>query len=1174
MDRPSRPFILFLFAASQAYAAAVNLLPNASFEDADKGKSSPKGWTLVGDKGAWEKEGRTGERSISVSGTGKSSTYWRCAAPALAPGRAYRLSFHVRSRDGKPGGCVISGPNFANRDYRATTDWQQHTFVFTPASQWKGAYVRFGEWHRNDTVLFDDVSLTEVIPVHNVRGDMVLGAGESVRGKAYAFEPKFGHEAGNYSRCLVEATAGFNSNRWVFGPGAYVAYKHKVGSAVFRSAELTIDIGHYVSGACWVECSRDGKQWLTVGKVQGIASETLALPKEIFPAQEVHMRLRSPGESGAKEDSAPGAFQVYGYKFESELAVEQRDMMGTTKFLDIRTQSKDVRVEVISVGDLLPGEDKALRMSVCNNTDQALALTIGLAAESADQQAKPIAEPKTVTVEPKRERKVSVPYTLRSAGDFQLRLSLSTGDKTLYEVTTPFSVPSLYESSYGYWLGESVDAAWWWCEGTYKVSRERSTPLRETSRPVVVAAARGEYEPVQIVLKPKRKAEGVRLTIQAGDPRWAGRVRLYSVAYHYVHRATDRSGSIGWWPDAIPPYTEPLALAAGRNQPLWVLVRAPDDCPAGDHELRLIVEGKNLERLSVPIKVHVHDFAMPATPHLASGFGLSSGAIRRYHNLATREEERHVWDLYMQSFREHRISPYAFAPFDPIQGQFAGAVWQGGRVVQETPPEGKYCLELEDDNPKANVACTAAYSIPVEPGASYLLSWWARTATPGQPYMVTLTTEDRDGRWISGHNLDIRCQGKDKWEWVEHQVAPTKRSPQAAFVRVHLRATEWKEAGAPLGTTWYDHVAFVKEGTKENLVRSPGFEVDGVKIEAKLDFSAWDVQAKKYLDDYGFTSFRLGLKGMGGGTFHSRRAGQIGPFEQGSPGYRRAFKDYCMQLQRHLEEKGWLEKAYIYWFDEPAPKDYEFVKAGMEEIKLGGPKLQRMLTEEPGEALYGSVDIWCPVLHNHHPEVCQARQKQGERIWWYVCCGPKAPYPGLFIDHNAIDLRIWLWMTWKWDVQGILVWTSNYWTSPCAYPRPKIQNPWQDPMGYVSGYDRPPGYIGYWGNGDGRFLYPPNRDVVNDKDKHLAGPVSSIRWEMLREGLEDYEYFWLLRAAVAKARAAKVESAVLAEAEKLLTIPEAIIVDKTHFTRDPLPLYAHRRALAEAIERVSKLTPK
>ena len=31
-------------------------------------------------------------------------------------------------------------------------------------------------------------------------------------------------------------------------------------------------------------------------------------------------------------------------------------------------------------------------------------------------------------------------------------------------------------------------------------------------------------------------------------------------------------------------------------------------------------------------------------------------------------------------------------------------------------------------------------------------------------------------------------------------------------------------------------------------------------------------------------------------------------------------------------------------------------------------------------------------------------------------------------------------------------------------------------MSYESGYGEKPGEIGYWGNGDGRFLYPPRRE--------------------------------------------------------------------------------------------------
>ena len=36
------------------------------------------------------------------------------------------------------------------------------------------------------------------------------------------------------------------------------------------------------------------------------------------------------------------------------------------------------------------------------------------------------------------------------------------------------------------------------------------------------------------------------------------------------------------------------------------------------------------------------------------------------------------------------------------------------------------------------------------------------------------------------------------------------------------------------------------------------------------------------------------------------------------------FSSYVKQLQDHLRDKGWLDMAFVYWFDEPDPKDYRF----------------------------------------------------------------------------------------------------------------------------------------------------------------------------------------------------------------------------------------------------------
>jgi hypothetical protein len=55
-------------------------------------------------------------------------------------------------------------------------------------------------------------------------------------------------------------------------------------------------------------------------------------------------------------------------------------------------------------------------------------------------------------------------------------------------------------------------------------------------------------------------------------------------------------------------------------------------------------------------------------------------------------------------------------------------------------------------------------------------------------------------------------------------------------------------------------------------------------------------------------------------------------------------------------------------------------------------------------------------------------------------------------------MRVWLWQTFQRNINGILVWQCNYWTSGTAYPDAKTpQNPYQDPMSWMSGYGTPSG---------------------------------------------------------------------------------------------------------------------
>ena len=94
-------------------------------------------------------------------------------------------------------------------------------------------------------------------------------------------------------------------------------------------------------------------------------------------------------------------------------------------------------------------------------------------------------------------------------------------------------------------------------------------------------------------------------------------------------------------------------------------------------------------------------------------------------------------------------------------------------------------------------------------------------------------------------------------------------------------------------------------------------------------------------------------------------------------------------------------------------------------------------------------------------------------------------------------------------------------------------------------------------NGEALLMYPPKACFRDDGSRTegpvMEGPVSSIRAEHLRDGIEDYEYFAMLRKV-------DPESA-------LLSVPREITSSLDDYSTDPAGMEAYRLRLAEAIER-------
>ena len=171
-------------------------------------------------------------------------------------------------------------------------------------------------------------------------------------------------------------------------------------------------------------------------------------------------------------------------------------------------------------------------------------------------------------------------------------------------------------------------------------------------------------------------------------------------------------------------------------------------------------------------------------------------------------------------------------------------------------------------------------------------------------------------------------------------------------------------------------------------------------------------------------------------------------------------------LNRHHMTRFGRCCPYKYVFDEPTTNQYPEVRALCEKSKREHPGLKRMVTEPPCRELEGYVDIWCPRTDNYSRAAAEAVRARGEDYWWYICCGPKTPYAGLFIDRPGTELRTWLWQTWAEKVTGVLIWHTHWWS------RSRDDN------------------------GDGTFFYKDDAGL----------PIETVRAEAFRDGVEDYEY--------------------------------------------------------------------
>lgn len=344
--------------------------------------------------------------------------------------------------------------------------------------------------------------------------------------------------------------------------------------------------------------------------------------------------------------------------------------------------------------------------------------------------------------------------------------------------------------------------------------------------------------------------------------------------------------------------------------------------------------------------------------------------------------------------------------------------------------------------------------------------------------------------------------------------------------------------------------------------------------EVVADFTEFDAAAEYYFDELGFThSYAPGwFYCFGWGHPPGTKLGEAPyegdyPYEDADrselrPEYRRVYQDALRLFWEHITERGWAERFVLYISDEPWFSRREYIVDQMQalcdmihEVSEDIPIYSSTWSYEP--RWQDALDVWGVGHYGRVSEEELATIKaSGDRIWWttdgQMCidtpfCAIERLLPHYCLKYGADAYEFWGidWLTWD----------------PWEYG-------WHSYI-HQSGEPGESRWVRY-PNGDGYLAYP-GEPVGRD------GPVTSVRLENAREGVEDYEYLYLLRDLVARSREAGVDvaegEAALELAAHLVDMPSAGGRYSTQILPDPHAVMRVKEAAAQAIETLRDRLP-
>ena len=222
----------------------------------------------------------------------------------------------------------------------------------------------------------------------------------------------------------------------------------------------------------------------------------------------------------------------------------------------------------------------------------------------------------------------------------------------------------------------------------------------------------------------------------------------------------------------------------------------------------------------------------------------------------------------------------------------------------------------------------------------------------------------------------------------------------------------------------------------------------------------------------------------------------------------------------HLRKQGRLGEAYVYNVDEPPETQWDTVKENYRFVKSVVPDLNTWLCLNQPKAvkeLSPFTDVLDVYIRQYDSSNAEEVRQSGKQVIWAVCVWPHE-HPNLFIEYPGADARAIGWLTYRYGITGFEYWGINQWGD-------NVHN--RDWANFTTGDTRTRWKRTKWPWGDGWLLYPgPDGE-----------PLSSVRFENLRDGFEEAELLQVLAERGAKAQADALANRLTPSIEGYATDP-------------------------------------